>query len=76
MISFEKPLNALKGLRYHFNFVYVYCISDNNSSIVKNNWTLKSTDRSSRKGDVQAHDVQNIEVHIWVSFPRTGKMSV
>ena len=60
MISFEKPFIALKGLRYHFNVVYVYCISDNNSSIVKNNWTLKSRDRSSRKGDVHAQDVQNM----------------
>ena len=49
MISFEKPLNALEGLQFHFNVVCAYIVfhSDNNSPIVKNNSIPKSMDRSS-----------------------------
>ena len=62
MISFEKPLNALEGLQFHFNVVCAYIVfhSDNNSPIVKNNLILQSTDRSSEKGNyIHAQDVQN-----------------
>ena len=33
--SFEKPLNALEGLQFQFNVVCAYCISDNNSPLLK-----------------------------------------